>query len=417
MKRFIPLPASAAEPARDRALDGLRGSCALLVLSAHIFYPTQWVDPVWAPPRWTLWFDLGYPAVLLFFVLSGYVIGLTVRAPATPGKVGSYVVHRVARLWPTVFIAVLVTVVLYPAPSPLRATLGNLFFLQNFQPYPWIGSFPIFPNNPNLWSLNYEAVYYLGFIFLWRGRWPVWPVILAAILVAWSRPFGMPEIFSRYAIGSFYWLAGLSIAWFCPADADPSTRRNEWPAAVLSFYALWAAAPLRTLFLKLEWYNQLWPTPMAPHRIDMMLACTWVVLAVTNRAPRARKILGAVCLTWIALGLGAHMLSDFHGGLVVAAIAWAAAVWLVRKSYSLRPLAALGGAGGIAFGLYVIASPLQMGQRLLFPSFAGSPCTFWIRALVLAIGALTAAWLLERIFARRASRLIFSLTKAERKLT
>ena len=72
----FPLP-----PGRDLVLEGLRGFAALLVLYAHLTAPVTKLDPAYAPsPEWWRW-EFATGAVLLFFVISGYVIGLTNRAP------------------------------------------------------------------------------------------------------------------------------------------------------------------------------------------------------------------------------------------------------------------------------------------------------------------------------------------------
>lgn len=94
-------------PQRDLPLEGLRGLCAAAVLYAHMFGPAATLDPRWAPPRQTWWFNLGYAAVLMFFVLSGYVIGLTTSRPASPVEIRRYLQRRALRLVPVSTVAVL----------------------------------------------------------------------------------------------------------------------------------------------------------------------------------------------------------------------------------------------------------------------------------------------------------------------
>lgn len=228
---------------RDFALEGLRGSCALLVFVAHLLLPLRVLDPAWTPSERFGWFNLGYPAVLMFFVLSGYVIGMVTSRPASPAAVRHYLWHRAARLLPLNTLAVLLCWLLLVHPGT-RTVLGNLAFLQNYDPYPGLGDVPVLANNPNLWSLNYEAVYYLGFIALWIWAPPAAAVLGGLALVVCAHAFGLPvsRVFARYACGAFFWLAGLMVAW---TSARPlaSPRSSNWPAAALAAYAIWIFAP------------------------------------------------------------------------------------------------------------------------------------------------------------------------------
>ncbi|MEO6568466.1 MAG: acyltransferase family protein, partial [Opitutaceae bacterium] len=103
--RFRPSGEAPGKPTRDIPLEGLRGLCALLVLYAHIFVPNAVLDPKWVPSSRFWWLNLGYPAVLLFFVLSGYVIGLVTQQPATPANLRHYLRRRAIRIFPMTMIA------------------------------------------------------------------------------------------------------------------------------------------------------------------------------------------------------------------------------------------------------------------------------------------------------------------------
>lgn len=382
---------------RDLPLEGLRGLCALAVFYAHIFLPAAAIDPVWVPSDRFWHFNLGAPAVLMFFVLSGYVIGLVTTQPATASHVRTYLVHRVARLVPLNTAAVLLSVLLLPHVTG-RAFLGNLLFLENSEPYPGLGAFPLLFNNANLWSLNYEAVYYLGFIALWRCAPPTTLVFgLMGIVVA-AHALGAPvsALFARYACGALYWLAGLAIAWHAAPVVD-ADRRTNWPAALLALLAIWQLGPLRALFYDLSLSDWLWMTTVSPHRLDLLLACVWVLLAVSGRAPRLCGTLTRVCLGWLTVGI---ILQAWRGEWREVHWVAAAAVGLAAFSSSwkfpLTPLRRCAPLGAISFGLYIIASPFQLGQRVVWPEFSGSWLTFTVRAVVLTFVTLTTAWLLER---------------------
>jgi peptidoglycan/LPS O-acetylase OafA/YrhL len=61
----------------DQAVEGLRALAALAVIYAHFTSPGPRLDPVYAPSEIFWRFELALPAVMIFFLLSGYVIGIT----------------------------------------------------------------------------------------------------------------------------------------------------------------------------------------------------------------------------------------------------------------------------------------------------------------------------------------------------
>lgn len=394
-RRFEP-PTSPPVRGRDLALEGVRGFCALAVFYAHLFMPQRVLDPRWSPSPKFWWFNLGYPAVLMFFVLSGYVIGLTVTGPATGAAIRHYLTNRAARLLPMNTIAVALSCLLL-ADVTWRLFLGNLFLLQNEEPYPLLGQIPLLANNPNLWSLNYELVYYLVFVALWRFRPPVIAVVGGLLLVVSAYCVGLPvtEFFARYACGALYWLAGLSVAWM---TTSPTTEpRSNWPSAVLVAFALWVFAPLRGLVFDWGLFGWTWLSAVSPHRLDYLPVCVWVLLAVTGRAPRLASSLRTICLVLATAGLIARAVSGTWGGAdwcgtTALAAAWALG-WQTRSVAFLRWFAPL---GGISFALYVIAAPIQLGQRAILPSFAGSAQTFSVRLVAVVAVVMIVAWILER---------------------
>src|SRR5690606_29867326 len=59
------------------SLEGLRGICAMGVLFAHGL-AQDWLDEKYSPSGIIPYFSFGSLAVYIFFMLSGYVIGLTI---------------------------------------------------------------------------------------------------------------------------------------------------------------------------------------------------------------------------------------------------------------------------------------------------------------------------------------------------
>jgi peptidoglycan/LPS O-acetylase OafA/YrhL len=115
--------------------------------------------------------SLGYQFVMLFFVLSGYLIASSVLRSMSEGtwswKV--YLVNRLVRLWIVLLPALILSVFLarveiarfhnpgvFQVDMTWRAFIGNLFFLQGIL-------VPDFAQNLPLWSLAYEFWYYILF--------------------------------------------------------------------------------------------------------------------------------------------------------------------------------------------------------------------------------------------------------------
>ena len=89
--------------------------------------------------------------VMVFFMLSGYVIGINYNHKNTFSII-DYLKKRLIRLYPIYLIAIGITIFFFP--QSIKSVIGHLFFLQ-------IAVVDFFKENVALWSLNYEMLYYL----------------------------------------------------------------------------------------------------------------------------------------------------------------------------------------------------------------------------------------------------------------
>ena len=187
-------------------LDALRGGAALYVVCNHAslllligFKQAQSLEmplAVKAMAACSYLFAFGHQAVVLFFVLSGFVIHLrqaqkmdeSSRTGASfQFKVKPYLIRRLRRIVPPFYFALLLTAVLdfavrtinpaFAAPAtgnPLvdnilvqhndwQTLAGNLVFLQ------WL-HFATWGNDTPVWSLAYEFYLYLLYPVFWRLR-------------------------------------------------------------------------------------------------------------------------------------------------------------------------------------------------------------------------------------------------------
>lgn len=143
-------------------LDGLRGIAALWVVLHHYTGGVR----VWLPGRSDMVAQItpwsgptyGLLAVHLFFMISGFVIMMTVERSR---NIGDFIVSRMARLYPAYWCALAVSVavaVFLPLPVYSSVTLAqvlvNISMAQGFLGVPHVDDV--------YWSLTYE----LGFYFL-----------------------------------------------------------------------------------------------------------------------------------------------------------------------------------------------------------------------------------------------------------
>ena len=136
--------------------------------------------------------DFGHAGVIMFFVLSGYVIAFV--ADTKHSTFSGFMSARLARLYSVLLFALVLTFFLdkigsavdpimyktIPDSEPLTRFVANLLFLQQTS---WF-SIKYFSNGP-MWSLAYEFWYYLIFaiaVFV-KGRYR-WPALALALFVA-----------------------------------------------------------------------------------------------------------------------------------------------------------------------------------------------------------------------------------------
>lgn len=191
---------------RLAGLDALRGIAALCVLVYHAAGQGS---------------SNAYLSVDFFFMLSGYVMARTYEPRLAGGMTpGQFLLARVAKLWPTMFLASLVAVPwLFSWVPPAWAwpiALANLLLI------PTMMQNRLFLLNGPAWSILFElganAVHALG---LWRAsnRLLIAAIVVAAGFLAWfastqtlelgSRPEtvlgGIARVLTGYMIGMLLW--------------------------------------------------------------------------------------------------------------------------------------------------------------------------------------------------------------------
>jgi len=233
-------------------LDLIRGLAAVLVLLSHwkILY---FVDYPKIPTHRALFAipyvlaAAGHQAVLIFFVLSGYLIGGSIFRSIDRGTWSwkSYLTHRFVRLWVVLIPGLILgglldwtgmhlrlTQALYSGPSPKT---HNLDIAQNMAPHIFLGNVaflqtvlvPVFGSNGSLWSLANEFWYYLLFPLVWLAvtRSSTTPVSLVRRIIYFCLFLGLAWFLRSSLLELFpVWLAGTLLARIPPPSFGLKTR-------------------------------------------------------------------------------------------------------------------------------------------------------------------------------------------------
>jgi peptidoglycan/LPS O-acetylase OafA/YrhL len=171
-------------------LNALRALAAVVVVLSHVSQGRLASFPFSVFHTW----ELGHDAVVIFFVLSGYVVGFS----ANHGKTArGYVVARLSRMLSCLVPLLIVAPVLYyigrsidpvlyrdptafMSPENLRTFLETITFTQEYE----MQSVVYFGVAP-LWSLSYEVAYYIlfGLLVYLRGSQRTITVALALFIM------------------------------------------------------------------------------------------------------------------------------------------------------------------------------------------------------------------------------------------
>lgn len=147
---------------RIKELDALRGIGAAMVVLFH--YTTAFDDLYGHPTPLPFNFDIGYYGVHLFFLVSGFVIYMTLERTSDARR---FVISRATRLFPAYWTAILITfavVTLVGLPGSERTVweaLANLTMLQEYAGIRHIDGV--------YWTLSVELAFYAWMFIAFRA--------------------------------------------------------------------------------------------------------------------------------------------------------------------------------------------------------------------------------------------------------
>lgn len=391
-------------------LEALRGAAAFFVVVHHLIYHKQYLDPKHFPDWMRHIEPPGHFCVLIFFVLSGYVIGASNPGRLTADKIVPYLKKRFIRIYPIYFISITLAL-LVAVPYPVSTILGNYALLQGAL------SNIIWENNP-IWSLNYEVVYYLLFIPLSYFNVRPIVVVIVSVLIGLLNYMLYPQwgtpIITAYGYGFAFWATGWCMARYMKRPQGEANfpvllsglflMLNQ---AILSFfYYLYDKFFVSVFHTTLRFGDEVdWTEKsVAFDDLTFLPYCLLLVAQFSGSAFRYQKlfttVLHVVPLFMIAQYVlhytGAQSLPDVMRPTLLYATAML--LYYSPKSWfagiSRKIISAGIKLGAISYGLYIIHFPiLVLFGKLGY--FSGSLLTYSIRLIAYLGVSLYAGYLLE----------------------
>jgi peptidoglycan/LPS O-acetylase OafA/YrhL len=342
-------------------LEGIRGYAALAVMLFHLCIASGNLEVLGAFSWLCNWIDAGM-AVKVFFVLSGYVIGMTtIDVAPTRANIRSYCQRRITRLFPVNFFGVLMGCAASISLSWVTV-VGSLFFLENYSGY---GQYFLPPPdaNGNLWTLNYEAIFYTLFILIWiiKPRAEILFLGCLVLTVVFYRATTAWLSVSCYACGFLFWLSGLYLARSRGPVGAQAGRLSV--STLILFIVTPKIQDFHSIFLAYvpwSWSVPIFPGAiMRPYDLAVLPICFILIAEATGRSFRGLWLVRATAYL-IALH-GLLHIQGMPAGLPVTIYALmllcALFTWRVRLPGQMLSCAAW--LGSISFAFYAIGYPIQ----------------------------------------------------------
>ncbi|MFZ4694865.1 MAG: acyltransferase family protein [Verrucomicrobiia bacterium] len=389
-----------------RSLDALRGALALYVALHHIgfLYSDWWRAAGNLPWLFTKFSAFGHEAVIAFFLLSGFAMMRSHGGdPLDPASLNRYAFRRVRRLYGVYLGALLLTALfsLHRGGTSLaiQQLPANLLMLQAGGG-PWWRQ--TYLGNTPLWSLSFEAAYYLAFpALLLLGR-RLGPRALVGTVAAFGTAGWIGVWFGGFHDAS---IAALLPTWWIGAWlASPDCAALRW--RVPSWLAGYGVGLVPLLSRSV---------PDAALK-DLLVAVLFLPLfarLLQGSAPPSSRHPSAPVLTALLLihAIGALLLflgdcpstsGAFERTYLAAPLVLAMFAPALERA-ARRPLVrpALLGLCGISYGLYACHFPvLALGRDLAAAWHPPALVSLAIAWTALA-AAISLAWLLEHPLHRR----------------
>ncbi len=318
-------------------LDALRGIAAVAVMLYH--YTTRYAEVVGHAGRLPLDFSVGMYGVHLFFLISGFVIFMTLERTRTGMD---FVVSRFSRLFPGYWAAMAITAAVVWAVGlpqqriPLRDLLLNATMVQDF-----LGAQEL---DGSYWTLQIELFFYAQMLFwfalglLGRIRWVIAGWLLLSALAGWCQKSGWH--FS-------YTLGELLILRYIP------------------FFAI------GILFYRMR-------TRAAERRLDAAMIGLALLSIGIGQPPVLLLVAGVCCAIFALFSLGWLRFLNLPLFAFLGAISYS--LYLIHQSVGFAAIWRLERAGVPAWAAVPLAMALAFALAALLSYRVEKPAMNWIRA-------------------------------------
>jgi len=291
-------------PAHLNSLDGARGIAAFLVMVGHSAYVLRDSGAPSAAIGSALRviYRTGHPAVLLFFVLSGFVLYVANWGKVTPWS--TYVVRRLFRLYPALLASIVAALALHMLQNPQLepglgawTTAGWVYGVDGLMVLRHLLMLGINSDdirlNPVIWSLVLELRFSIIFLALAalcrRSRWLFAALSLAAyiagLLLAQHLDLRPPFLTGKSLVGSLavtlFYLPAFS---FGILAADLFLSRPDWRAWRIP---TWSHIPLALAALVVA--------KLANNDLVWAASCAVVILVACLQGPLRTLLQVAPC--------------------------------------------------------------------------------------------------------------------------
>lgn len=373
-------------------LEGLRGIAALIVVLGHCCGIEYFLDPTYNISKLNF-LSVGHSAVLIFFILSGYVIGLTNQLSFNGVNVKSYLRRRWIRLYPIYFVGVLLGIMVYS--ETLWKITGNFLFLQELAVPSIVGNSPV-------WSLNYEVIYYLLFLFFWafnKSRKLIYSTLVICSIISvmgWVSSH-IPSLASSYATGLIFWLSGMLLAEQPSVEGEEEGKKRLSLISYLFLFFALSNLQLGRVILNVVGLEE--NSAGKVHLSDLISVfpvCILIISEVAERKIQYIRLLKIYCfllplLFFAYLMLSGRITDPFWQSKIIL-YGLAIATYPIKVSIHSFGKAAL--LGKISYALYLVHFPIMYVLHQV-TVFSGTSFSFIVRILIVLVVSVLLSHILE----------------------
>ncbi|HEV8513118.1 MAG TPA: acyltransferase [Cyclobacteriaceae bacterium] len=333
-------------------LEIIRGLAALVVVLCHIIGKIP--IPIFQKSvLFSLLGNWGTEAVIIFFVLSGIVIGISQEAK--PKDRSAFIKNRLLRIIPIFLIGFLLSLIaniLYHHSLPsISVMLGSLFFVSTLQG--WIVEPLEF--NPVIWSLSFEMFFYLIFSLTINNKkvalilWCLLSVLCIPLYYTASITSGIAKHFIAMFAFSSIWLVGYFIQ---------KNKHRFCFNFVNALFSLFTLPLVSRLSITADHYDVIKYLIFAFLSVPLFGYILKPVRLKFNNALGLQISITLILITFLHF----YSESSAYNKLIYSALPFAAFLVLGFKNFFVRVYAVVSPSlvflGGISYSLYVLHYPI-----------------------------------------------------------